>query len=82
MCADLDLIQRTVVGGLYVILAGSNGAGDTVVGRFVFHDSYSPIYQIYETGSASKNSMSVYEKKYVCDKNFFCMKNKNPLDER
>ena len=37
----LNLIQSAVVGGLDVVLALSYGAGDAIVGSFVFHDSFS-----------------------------------------
>ena len=37
MGAHLDLIQRAVVGRLYVIAALRNGAGNTVVCTLVFH---------------------------------------------
>lgn len=42
--ADLHFIQRTVVGGLYVVLALRNGAGDAVVGSLfcVFHFCFTP----------------------------------------
>ena len=40
MGADLNLVQRAVVGGLHVVLALGNGAGNAVVGRFVFHNSH------------------------------------------
>ncbi len=35
--ANLNLVQRTVVSGLYVILTFRNGAGNAVVCSFVFH---------------------------------------------
>ncbi len=71
MSTDLDLIQCTVVRGLYMILAGGNGTCDTVVSGLVFHKNYHSDISDFETARVSKNSMPGCAREYVRNKKHF-----------
>ena len=63
MCADLDLIEDTVVGGLGVMLALHYGTGDTVVGALVFHGVHTTLREYkFETDPISNISIPFPQK--------------------